>query len=221
MFNNSKRKEERLNSRLPDTLNASSYNMVIGGCLAYGFLMNAIMVMVASNFFMEMNPIVFLIGYIVCVIAGSFMTSLSRNPIVSFIGYNLIVVPIGALLAVCIPSYDPADIIAAVVVTAMITGVMMLLGIMFREFFSKLGIVLFVSLLVGIVIEFIAMLLGYGGDIFNWLFVIIFSLYIGYDWHKAQAYPKTLDNAIDSAVDLYLDIINIFIRLLEIFGKKD
>ena len=221
MFNNSKRKEERLNSRLPDTLNTSSYNMVIGVCLAYGFLMNAIMVMVASNFFMEMNPIAFLIGYIVCVIAGSLMTSLSRNPIVSFIGYNLIVVPIGALLAVCIPSYDPADIIAAVVVTAMITGVMMLLGIMFREFFSKLGIVLFVSLLVGIVIEFIAMLLGYGGDIFNWLFVIIFSLYIGYDWHKAQSYPKTLDNAIDSAVDLYLDIINIFIRLLEIFGKKD
>lgn len=221
MFNNSKRKEERLNSRLPDTLNTSSYNMVIGGCLAYGFLMNAIMVMVASNFFMEMNPIAFLIGYIVCVIAGSLMTSLSRNPIVSFIGYNLIVVPIGALLAVCIPSYNPADIIAAVVVTAMITGVMMLLGIMFREFFSKLGIVLFVSLLIGIVIEFIAMLLGYGGDIFNWLFVIIFSLYIGYDWHKAQSYPKTLDNAIDSAVDLYLDIINIFIRLLEIFGKKD
>lgn len=221
MFNNKKRKEARLNSRISDTLSASTYNMVIGGCLAYGFIMNAIMALVASNFFMSMNPIAFLIGYIVCVIAGSLMVSLSHKPIVSFIGYNLIVVPIGGVLAVCLPGYDVANIMAAVLVTAMITGIMMFLGMMFRSFFERLGIVLFVSLLVGIVIEFIAMLLGYGGDIFNWLFVIIFSLYIGYDWHKAQAYPKTLDNAIDSAVDLYLDIINIFIRLLEIFGKKD
>jgi FtsH-binding integral membrane protein len=44
---------------------------------------------------------------------------------------------------------------------------------------------------------------------------------MGFDWYRAQAYPKTVDNAIDSAVDLYLDIINLFIRLLEIFGKKD
>ena len=34
------------------------------------------------------------------------------------------------------------------------------------------------------------------------------------DWAKAQEKPKTLDNAVDSAVDLYLDIINLFVRLL-------
>ena len=221
MFNNKKRKEERLNSRIPDSLAPKTYNMIIGGCLAYGFIMNAIMVLVASNFFMNMNPIVFLIGYIVCMFAGAFMAGLSHNPIVSFIGYNLIVVPVGALLSICLPTYNPSNIMAAVLVTALITGIMMILGIMFKNFFSRLGIVLCVSLIVGIVLEFIAMLLGYGGDLFNWLFVLIFSLYIGYDWYKAQAYPKTLDNAIDSALDLYLDIINIFLRLLEIFGKKD
>lgn len=221
MFNNSKRKEERLNSHLPDTLAPSSYNLVIGGCLAYGFLMNAAMVAVAGQFFMSMNPMVFLIGYIVCLLAGSLMASISHNPIVSFVGYNLIVVPIGAVLAICLPAFEPSTIIAAVLVTAMITGVMMLLGMIFSDFFSRLGIVLFVSLLVGIVIEFIAMLMGYGGDLFNWLFVLIFSLYIGYDWHKAQYYPKTLDNAIDSALDLYLDIINIFMRLLSLLSKKD
>ena len=221
MFNNKKRKEERLNSRIPDSISPKAYNAVIGGCLAYGFIMNAIMAMVARTFFMEMNYLVFLIGYFICVLIGTFMVHLSHNPIVSFIGYNLIVVPIGAVLAVCLPFYSASSIVAAVLVTAIITAILMLLGMMFPGFFSRLGPVLFISLLVGIIVEVIAMLLGYGGDIFNWLFVVIFSLYIGYDWHRAQMYPKTLDNAIDSAVDLYLDIINVFIRLLEIFGKKD
>ena len=220
MFNNKKRKEERLNSRIPDSISPKAYNAVIGGCLAYGFIMNAIMAMVASTFFMEMNYLVFLIGYFVCVLIGTFMVNASHNPIVSFIGYNFIVVPIGALLAICLPFYSSSLIIAAALVTAVITIAMMILGMVFPGFFSKLGPVLFISLLVGVIVEIIAMLLGYGGDIFNWLFVVIFSLYIGYDWHRAQFYPKTVDNAIDSAVDLYLDIINLFIRLLNLLSKK-
>ena len=61
---------------------------------------------------------------------------------------------------------------------------------------------------------------GYGGNIFNWFFIIIFSLYIGYDWHVAQSYSKTVDNAIDSAIDLYLDLINLFLRILDILDRK-
>ena len=83
-----------------------------------------------------------------------------------------------------------------------------------------MGPTLFISLGIGLFGEIISMLFGYTGNVFNWIFVIIFSLYIGYDWHKAQMYPKTLDNAVDSALDLYLDIINLFIRLLNLI-KRD
>ena len=55
---------------------------------------------------------------------------------------------------------------------------------------------------------------------FDYIFVIIFSLYIGYDWQKSQAYPPTLDNAVDSAADIYVDIVNLFIRLLAILGRN-
>jgi len=44
----------------------------------------------------------------------------------------------------------------------------------------------------------------------------IFSLYIGYDMHRAHSIPKTLDNAIDVSLSLYLDIINLFLNLLSI-----
>ena len=50
---------------------------------------------------------------------------------------------------------------------------------------------------------------------------MIFSLYIGYDWYRAQAYPKTLDNAVDSAIDLYIDIVNLFLRILALMSRDD
>ncbi len=220
MFNSKERKKRRLNSETYDTISETKYNMILGAMLLYGFLMNVVLVKVATNFLLSMNPWVFLIGYFVLAIAGTIIVVKSHNPVWSFIGYNLICIPIGAVVAICLPEYDSNLIISAIIVTALVTLIMMVLGIIFASFFKKLGLVLFISLLVGVIFESIAMLLGYGGDIFNWLFVVIFSLYIGYDWSKAQQYPKTVDNAIDSAVDLYLDITNLFLRILELL-KKD
>jgi FtsH-binding integral membrane protein len=35
--------------------------------------------------------------------------------------------------------------------------------------------------------------------------------------YRATALPKTYDNAVDLCIDFYLDIINLFLDLLEIF----
>ena len=50
--------------------------------------------------------------------------------------------------------------------------------------------------------------------------VLIFAGYLGFDWARAQTYPKTLDNAVDSAADIYVDIVNLFIRLLRLFARS-
>lgn len=217
MFNTNK-ENILLNSK--DTIEVVQYNKIIGGMLLYGFLLNILLIFVAREFFMSINPIIFLIGYFVLAIGGSIIVNWSDNPALSFLGYNMICIPIGAVLAICIPSYPTESIVSAVVVTALVTLSMIILSIKFKDFFSKLGTVLIVTLIISFVIELIATLFGYGGNIFNWLFVIIFSLYIGYDWYRAQEQPKTVDNAVDVAVSLYLDIINLFIRLLEILSKK-
>ena len=49
---------------------------------------------------------------------------------------------------------------------------------------------------------------------------LIFSCYIGYDWTRAQSGPKTVDAAIDSALSIYLDIVNLFLDLLRIVGDN-
>lgn len=219
MFSTKERKLERLRSGLNDTLSVQMYNAIIGLCILYGFIINAIIVGTCETLFASMNPIVFIVLYFISTIIGVFVTR-SNNPVTSFIGYNFIVAPIGALLAICLPAYYIGDIMAAIVVTGIVVAIMTSLATMFPKFFAKLGVSLFVALLIGLITELIALLFGYAGGIFNWFFVILFSLYIGYDWHKSQMYPKTLDNAIDSAVDIYLDIINLFIRLLNLFSKS-
>ena len=65
-----------------------------------------------------------------------------------------------------------------------------------------------------------AFLLPSISGIFNWVFVLIFSGYIGYDWYRAQNVAPTADNAIDCVCARYMDIVNLFIRLLRIFEKK-
>ena len=63
------------------------------------------------------------------------------------------------------------------------------------------------------------MLFGVRQNVSALIGAVIFSLYIGYDYWKAQQYPKTVDNAVDSALDIYLDIINLFMRILSILGN--
>lgn len=54
------RKNKRLMSGLSDTLSPRMYNLVIGACITYGFIVNAIIVATCSDFFTAMNTTVFL-----------------------------------------------------------------------------------------------------------------------------------------------------------------
>ena len=177
------------------------------------------MVLFARPFFESLPVAAVLIGYLVSAFAGAIIANKSSNPIFSFLGYNLIVLPIGMLLSLVLPDYSMEHIMLAVVLTGVVTVIMIILSVIFPSFFSRLGLSLFWSLLIGVLVEGVAYWLGYGGNIFNILFVAIFSLYIGYDWHKAQSYSKTVDNAIDSAIDLYVDLINLFIDILDLLDN--
>ena len=218
-MDNRKRKEARMRAGVTDQLSARGYNIAIGGFTAYGLLLSGILAAFLDGYIE--NYVAFLVVYFISCFAGIFMAVKSNNPIVSFIGYNFVAVPIGIVVDTCIEGYMATDVAAAFIVTGLITVIMIGVAVIRPETFQGMGRTLFISLIVAIIGELIAMLLGYGGDIFNWAFVVIFSLYLGYDWSTAQMYPKTIDNAIDSALDIYLDIINLFLRLLEILGKKD
>ncbi len=205
-----------------DTMSPQSYNMTIGIILLYGFIVNTIMVKYCAPFFSAWNPIVLIVAYVVCCILGIVMSISSDSPLISFIGYNLVVVPIGMVLSLGLEKVKASSVLHAVLVTAFVTAGMMIMAGIWPTFFLKLGRVLFYALLLVVIVEIICCFAGvYMPTIWDALVAAIFAGYIGYDWAKAQHVPRTLDNAVDSCVDLYLDIVNLFIRLLDLMSDSD
>ena len=72
-----------------------------------------------------------------------------------------------------------------------------------------------------LLLEIVLLILGKGQAAVDWVVAGLFSLYIGYDVWRSQQFPKTVDNAVDCALDIYLDLANLFIRLLSILAKRD
>ena len=151
------------------------------------------------------------------------ISSKSSNPAISFLGYNLVVIPIGMLLSSVVTAYglDSALVRDAFLYTLLITGCMIALSIVQPQFFASLGKVLFASLIGLLIAELIVLLLGVDQVITSWIGAGLFSVYIGYDFYRSQQFAKTLDNAVDCALDIYLDIINLFLDILRILSKKD
>jgi FtsH-binding integral membrane protein len=198
------------------------YNLTIGATLSWGFLVNWWMIVnIDPSSIMAFGMIPLMIGYFVSCLIGVSLFNKSDVPIISFLGYNFVVVPFGLILNVIVSAYDPQIVQEAVRVTGMVTLLMMFLGTLYPAFFRKISGALTVALLSVIVIELIEVFIfKTHHGILDWAVAAIFCGYIGYDWGRANAIPKTVDNAIDSAAALYMDIINLFIRILRIMGSR-
>lgn len=218
-------RELRLNADYSgvETVSVRKYNLIIAAVVLWGILVNVFMCATVRDVFFYINPIVFFVGYLVCCFAGVRIAAKSRNPWVSFLGYNLIVIPFGLLLSSTVRYYlniDPEIVFRAFVYTALISAGMIGAVLAFPEFFSKLGGMLFGFLIGLFVCEIVLLIFKVRQTMTDWLCAGLFSLYIGYDIYRSQQFAKTVDNAVDCALDIYLDIINLFVRLLSILGKK-
>lgn len=219
----SSRKEKRLSQYVTSEISERAYNLTMGGTVFYGLILNIIMCALFGDMTAGINPVIFLLAYFVCCIAGIAMSTKSNHPLVSFLGCNLVVVPVGMVLSSCITEAGGLSsdiIIQAFAITTGISTVMILLSIAYPSFFSKLGGILLASLFGLIIVEIVFLLLRIPQIATAWFGAVLFSLYIGYDFWKAQQYPRTIDNAIDCAMDIYLDVINLFLKILRILGSK-
>lgn len=205
-------------------VSARVYNLVLCATVLYGLVVNALLCRadVILFVFSRISYRAFLIIYLICAFAGVFISRRSRNALVSFLGYNLIVLPVGLLVAatVIMGGYNYSVVGHAFITTAGVTVIMTTAGLLFPQFFEKIGSVLFFGLL-GVLLT--AILSRFIPGISMGVTMVsagLFSLYIGFDVYRSQQFPRTIDNAVDCAVDIYLDIINLFLNLLRIFGKS-
>ena len=94
--------------------------------------------------------------------------------------------------------------------------------------FSFLGIFLWIALLALIVVEFLNAFTFKSERrriIYSYCGIVVFSLYLIYDFNYLEKAIAAGDNswgtAVRIAVNLYLDIINLFIDLLQILAESD
>ena len=204
-------------------LSERQYNLIIGATLFWGFIMNYLLIKyIPASVVSSINPIVFIISYFAVCFLGIWMFTSSDSPAISFAGYNLVVIPFGLVINMAVSKYSPTIVIQSMFITAAVTLSMIIAGTIFPKFFEKLGAVLLTSLIVVILVELsLIIITGKSANWMNWIVAILFSLYIGYDWHRASTVPRTLNNAIDIAAALYMDIINLFLRVLGINSNSN
>lgn len=222
MLDTKEYKEIRLSKTYGKEVSPSIYNLIIGATLLFGIAINIAMAVFMQDTVTRMNIIAVILIYFIGSIACTVIIYKNDNPAVSFIGFTGLSICMGLLVTYVLSYYDLGTVTYAFGMTGLVTLLMMLLATAFPRFFIGLGRVLFISLLAAVIIEVIfRMLLRFDLSIMDYAVALIFSGYIGYDWSRAQAYPKTVDNAIDSSADIFVDIVGLFLRILSITGDRD
>ena len=214
-------KEARLSAVEGTAVSDRTYNLAIGIVVLWGLLVNYLMYRFLSGPILEMNYLLMIVLYFAGSFGGMMIVYKSPSAVVSFLGFTLLAAAMGLLLTFLLTLYSEESILLAVRITGVTTSIMIVLALIWPNFFLGLGRTLMLSLVICLVVELIfGLLLRMNMGIMDWVVSLIFCGYIGFDWARAQQYPKTLDNAVDSAADIYVDIVNLFVRILEIVGRS-
>lgn len=158
---------------------------------------------------------------------GIFLTAKSKNPAVSLIGYILVAGPFGALLGPVTAQYQHASVLRVLAMTGGITLVLGTIGVIYPKSLTHWGGWLFTGLVALIIGMLFVPIIGLTGlpirgalTAIDVIAVVLFSGLIVYDMNRALRLERTHDNAVDAAASLYLDVLNLFLHLLQLNGDK-
>lgn len=134
----------------------------------------------------------------------------------------------GVTLAVIFAVFELSSIIYLFAISALIFAVLALIGYKTNKDLSKWGPYLTVFLIAGLVLTIINLFILKSGTldlILDWVILAIFLGVTIYDINKVKLLQSVegIDKEkihIYCAMQLYLDFVNIFLRILSIFGKR-
>lgn len=133
----------------------------------------------------------------------------------------------GFTLSVIFVVYQIQSIVYAFAGTAVLFGVLAYIGKNTTKDISNWGTVLTVALFIGIILTVINMFIGNTmlDIVLDWAILFIFFGLTIYDTNKIkvmyeQGFVEDEKLYIYGAMELYLDFINIFLKLLRLFGKR-
>lgn len=146
------------------------------------------------------------------------------SAIISYLLYSFVS---GLTLSIFFVVFQISSILSIFALTAIILLVFGLIGMFTKIDLTKFGTYLLMALF-GVVLAMIVNFF-FKSETFDLAITIVglilFIIYIAYDVQKIKKNLYMVENenclAIIGALDLYLDFINIFIKLLTLFGKRN
>lgn len=149
------------------------------------------------------------------------------NPLTTkilYIGYCILT---GLTFSSIFVYFEMTSLISIFIITAIIFALLALYGYTTKRDLTKLGTIIFIGL-IGILIGSLLNMFIFKSAMMDTgiviIGVLIFVGYIAYDVNKIKymvAYVGEEKAAVYGAFQLYLDFINLFIRLLQLFGKRN
>lgn len=190
------------------------------GITGVGFLITAL----AAYLFRGVSPLVGLIAFFVGFAMLFIMSGVRRNPQVALLWFYAFTFVEGVGLAPTIQRYV-ATVGSGVVVEAAATtgfGMLVLGGVAFTFSLDwrRFQGIAFGALIALVVVGLISLFFHFiSPSAYAWLTLGVFTLLTLVDFSRIRAGGDGL-TAVDLAVSIYLDAINIFIALLELFGIR-
>lgn len=180
--------------------------------------------MLYNIFATKLYWVIFIAELITVVVLSARIMKMSKNgAIFGFLLYSFIT---GLTFSSIFVLFKMSSIMFVFLITAVLFLVFALIGYFTKTDLTKLGSILFMGLL-GIILASLLNLI-FKSESFDLVLIIlgiiIFIGYIAYDINKVKRLEGMVDEdklAIIGALDLYLDFLNLFIRLLQIFGKSN
>lgn len=133
----------------------------------------------------------------------------------------------GFTLSVILAVFEISSIVYAFAGTAALFGVLSLIGYKTEKDISSWGTILCVALVIGLVLTVINIFVGNTtlDIVLDWAILFIFLGLTIYDMNKIklmqeEGFCGDEKLYVYGAMELYLDFINIFLRILSLFGKR-
>ena len=180
------------------------------------------MIMVYGAFGGKAIYVYLILEIVLCIVLSLCITKL--KPIMATTLYILYTALTGLSLSGIFLVYTSSSIAMVFLATAVIFGIFAFIGKTTNINLSKWSVYLFIALLAIIVLEVINIfLMNNTLDIILCIVVIIlFAAYTAYDINRLVHSDYDFPNkGIFFAFQLFLDFVNIFIKLLRLFGKRN
>lgn len=221
----------------PTSLNSQGLNKFLSKMYAYmagAIAVSAIMALITVRYLrytVIASPVTMIIlGVISIAMVFSLSFKPDRAPGVSIAMLFIYAAIEGVFLSSILIVYAAESITMAFVSAAVVFVVLSIFGLNTKKDLSRIGRQAFAALIALLIVSIINLFLQSPAIqyVFSYIGVIIFTILTAYDTQQMKTiYVKygdqvnTTNLAVNGALQLYLDFINMFIYLLQIFGHND